>query len=184
MRRKLEFYREKKTSLLIDNCQVTKSKVSEELEIKVDKYASFSELKAMFELPETPVKKDNLKKLLNFQRVTAVVKVKAVEEKCQVPDGRWKQDIKISDECGSGRLTVWQDEIGKMDVGKSYRLSDVMVREFRGQKFLSTLKEKSEIEEIDDIGEIASDDDSDGDEGEARVMSTHVRDVRVAVGAV
>ena len=123
---------------------------------------------------------DDLKKLPNFQRVTAVVKVKAVEEKCQVPDGRWKQDIKISDEGGSGRLMMWQDEIGKIEVGKSYRLGGVMVREFQGRKFLSTSKEKSEIEVIDDIGDVPSDDYSDGDEeGDAHVMSTRVRDAHV-----
>ena len=74
----------------------------------------------------------DLKKVPNFQPVTAVVKVKTVEEKCEVPGGRWKQDMKISDKGGSARFTVWQDVIGKMEVGKSYRLNGVMVGEFCG----------------------------------------------------
>ena len=47
-----------------------------------------------------------------------------------------------------------EGEIGKMTADLSYRLSGMMVREFRGKKFLSTSKEYSQIEEIKDIGDV------------------------------
>lgn len=56
----------------------------------------------------------DLKKMDNFQQVTALVKVKGVE-KCQVPDSRWKYDIKIGDkaevlglQCGRMKLGRWR----------------------------------------------------------------------------
>ena len=105
------------------------------------------------------------------------MKVKEVE-KCQVSDGRWKQDIKINNKSGSARFTVWHHEVGKMEVGKCYRLSCVMIREYCGRKFLSTSKEKSEIEAIDDTGNVDEEDDDD-DEVEAFALSSSVRDAYV-----
>lgn len=53
----------------------------------------------------------------------------------QIEDG--SRTLKISDKGESVRFMVWQDEIGKMELWKSYWL-----REFHGRKFLLTAKEK------------------------------------------
>ena len=59
-----------------------------------------------------------------------------------------------------------EGEIGKMTADLSYRLSGMMVREFRGKKFLSTSKEYSQIEEIKDIGDVEDEgSDEDIDQG-------------------
>ena len=41
-----------------------------------------------------------------------------------------------------------------MAEGDSYRLSGMLVREFRGKKFILTSKESSSIEKLDDIGDV------------------------------
>ena len=43
---------------------------------------------------------------------------------------------------------------GKTEVGKSYELTGMVVRDFRGRKFLSTSKEKSSIEIVEAVGEV------------------------------
>ena len=53
---------------------------------------------------------------------------------------------------------MWESEIGMVEVGKSYSLNDIIVREFWGMKFLSTSKDKSRIESISDNGEVAEED--------------------------
>ena len=71
---------------------------------------------------------------------------------------RWNEEAGC---CGGGssgtaRLIVWGKEIEEV---RSYRLSGMMVREFRGKKFLSTSKEMSAIESISDIGVVEEEED-------------------------
>lgn len=115
--------------------------------------------------------------LAPFQRVVCEVKVLCVEEEMAVSGGMRKQDVMVSDSTGTGRLTVWEVDIGKMEEGKCYRLNGVMVREFRKKKFLSTAKENCKIEMIDDIGVV--DDLESGDEGNVEEGLKH-NNVRVA----
>ena len=67
-----------------------------------------------------------------------------------------KQDVVVGDSSGTARLIVWGKEIEEV---RSYRLSGMMVREFRGKKFLSTSKEMSAIERISDIGVVEEEED-------------------------
>ena len=58
----------------------------------------------------------------------------------------------MGDSTGVARVTVWESEIGKLKEGESYKLTGMMVREFKGKKFLFTSKDKSAFESIADIG--------------------------------
>ena len=72
----------------------------------------------------------------------------------EVSGGKRKQDVVVADSSGSMRLTVWEEVVGEVVEGKSYRFKGMMVREFKGKKFLSTSKTDSELLEIGDIGEV------------------------------
>ena len=61
----------------------------------------------------------------------------------------------------SSGLTLWEEEAGKMDEGGSYKLCGMVVREFRGEKFLPTSKQNSTIEAIDDIGDVEEEEGTD-----------------------
>ncbi len=77
------------------------------------------------------------------EELEVLVTKKTVEEATEFGIGLMKQDILVADSTGIARLAVWEKEIGKLDKDASYRLSGVMVCEFRGKKFLSTSKELS-----------------------------------------
>ena len=49
---------------------------------------------------------------------------------------------------------MWESEIDKVEADKTYRLSGMVVWEFRKRKFLSTSRENSMIHLIADIGDV------------------------------
>ena len=52
-------------------------------------------------------------------------------------------------------ITTWEDNIGILQEGSSYKLSGLMVRTFSNKKYLSIPKDNSfKITSIDDIGEV------------------------------
>lgn len=65
-----------------------------------------------------------------------------VDAVMEVSAGKKKQDVLVGDSTGVARVTVWESEIGKLEEGGSYRLTGMIVREFKGKKFLSTSREK------------------------------------------
>ena len=66
--------------------------------------------------------------------------------------------------------------IGQVEKDKSYRFKKMMVRLFKGKKFLSTSKTDSDIEPIDDVGEVEISDEAQlkeevgGSEGSGRLV--------------
>ena len=89
-----------------------------------------------------------------------------MERPIEVPGGKQKQDITIGDSSGTLKFTVWQEEIDTMEEDVSYRISGVVVREFKGKKFLSTSKQDSFIEEIEGIGDVEEEGEDDQNENE------------------
>ena len=102
-----------------------------------------------------------LKHMETYQRVNVKVKAVRIEDVEEVPGGKKIQNIVIADNTATARLSVWEGEIGKIQAGKSYELNGMVVREFRGRKFLSTSKDKSDIIAVDDIGEITEETEDD-----------------------
>lgn len=64
---------------------------------------------------------------------------------------------------GKMRIVLWQDNVGKLEQDKCYRIEMVTVREYAGTKYLS-LSEMSRIQEVDDIGKVLSIEDEDVEE--------------------
>ena len=59
------------------------------------------------------------------------VKVLSSGKQKVVPNRLKKQDLIVADNTGSARLTVWESEMGTMEAGKSYCLTNVMIRLFQ-----------------------------------------------------
>ena len=74
-----------------------------------------------------------------------------------------KQDCVIGDSEGCGRVVLWEEDVGKLEEGKSYKLIGLTVRSFRGINYLSAGKD-SHIENVTDIGETAQLEDGDLEE--------------------
>ena len=66
-----------------------------------------------------------------------------------------KQDCVVADASCCSRFVLWEDDVGKLQVEKCYKIENVAVRSFMSVKYLS-LSERAVIEEISDIGEVAS----------------------------
>ena len=117
--------------------------------------------------------------LVPFQRVSCEVKVVNVDAVMEVSGGKKKQDVLVGDSTGTVRVTVWESEIGKLEENGSYRLTGMVVREFKGKKFLSTSKEKSSIESIGDIGVVEEEEDESECSNVYDSRPTELSDVRV-----
>lgn len=63
------------------------------------------------------------------------MKVVDVDSVMEVSGGKKKQDVLVGDSTGVARVTVWESEIGKLKEGESYKLTGMMVREFKGRNF-------------------------------------------------
>lgn len=59
------------------------------------------------------------------------------------------------------RGTAWDRDVGVLQVGHSYALKNVTIREFNGAKYVS-LSDRASMEEVADIGEVVTDDVVEG----------------------
>lgn len=187
-RRQLVDFNESKKPVSLSNCTVRRARKGNKLEILVSKDTGIlkSEKKlnvdidAIMEYPTGKIATlEETMQMQQFERVTVSVKVIRVEEAMEIPGGLRKQDVMVGDKSGTVRFTVWESEIGQVQTGCSYKLTGVMVREYRGNKFLSTSKEGSIIEEIDDIGDVVEVEDDATSSSNIRMPSKWMKDARV-----
>jgi ssDNA-binding replication factor A large subunit len=78
-----------------------------------------------------------------------------------VSGGLSKQDVTIADATAAARLTLWESDVHSVREGRSYELSNLVVRSYLGDKYLSMPKEGAQIKEIDDIGDVHEDDEAE-----------------------
>ena len=95
---------------------------------------------------------------LLFQKITTSVKVIQVSDIVTVTGGKKKQDVTIADNTSTAKVTLWEQYIGALQDGKSYKLNNFVVREYKNIKFLSMPREGSTIAEVEDM---ASDSDAE-----------------------
>ena len=132
--RKLSEFEGSKNAVAIKECEVKRVRKGEQLAIMVIKRTEV-EKSEMFAVESTDQKVTvlgELNKLVTYQRVSVEVKALHVEDVMEVSGGKRKQDIISGDSSGCTRLTVWEGEIGKVEEDESYRLSGMMVQEYRG----------------------------------------------------
>lgn len=129
------------------------------------------------ENPNKVVTLDEIKDLVHFQRVNCDVKVVSVEGTKEVTGGKKLQNLLVGDCSAALRLTLWESEIGTMEEGSSYRGEGLMVREYKGKKFLSTSQENCKIVKIEDIGSIEELEESE----EEDALFDHKRPIEVCI---
>ena len=97
----------------------------------------------------------------SFDRVNVQCKVTLVKDVVEVSSGKKKQEVIVGDSSGICIVTLWESYIGALQQDKSYSLKNFAVREFANRKYLSIVKEESEIVPIEDIGEVSVDTNND-----------------------
>ena len=136
------------------NCVIQKELHGDRMEVVVSgstkitsprKYQPLASRKPMDES-----KVNEIKDKQDGQHASVVVKVLKIAEKEEV----FKQDVTIADKSGTIRLTLWQNDINQMQVGKSYTLDYVTVKSFNNVKYLSSPRVGFTVTVVDDIGEV------------------------------
>ncbi len=150
-------------AIVLGKCEVKNSKIrSDELELYVSPKTDFAVSPRKYNITETESDADPLKEISlvdisnmdTYQRVTITVKVASIDSPSEVRGGKRKQDIIVADTTSVARFTVWENNINTLQPRKSYKLTNVVVREFNGTKYLSTAFENSTVEEVADIGQV------------------------------
>lgn len=75
-----------------------------------------------------------------------------------VSGGQSLQNVIISDSPRANKIVLWNNDIGRLKLGCSYLLKEVMVKSYQGEKFLQLPKQRATIEEFRDIGTVSLDD--------------------------
>lgn len=192
VRRKLIEYEEKKSPVVLSNCEAKLSAKNAELELLLTKRTEVEPSKKNFDVDDINERKLGcleklaaIDSLILFQRVSVEVKVVKVEDAMEVGNGKKKQDILVADDSATKLVTVWEEDTGKMEEGLCYRLSSMLVKEYKGKRFLSTSKQSSIIQPISDIGNVVQDEgeeggqDTDNIKEDNQQKSTNVRVVGV-----
>ena len=167
--RTLEELRTKEEPVALVNCEVKPSRWGNQLEVVIGRNTIVKSSPNKFDVmfcsssSNNEVMLNEVKRIQNFQKVTARVKVVNVKKCTEVNGGLMKQDVIVGDASGISRVTVWEENVGILKEGVCYKLSGMTVRIFNKKKYLSMSKEGCEIEEIDDIGDVETV-ESDADE--------------------
>lgn len=157
-------HRDKQEPIILENCKLTKSKFTDEMEVIVSSTTIFSPSEKIFNIPasaketSTMISLDTLQTLSNYQVISVKAKVLKRNEPTEIKPGLVKQDFTIADGTGIAELVLWQEDINKLSVGESYELEQLMVRSFDGKPFLTppksdprwTLKKCDNIEITDE----------------------------------
>ena len=82
-----------------------------------------------------------------FTRITCKAKVLQADEVKITSENQKMQNIIISDGQSTARITIWDDDVGKLEIDKEYNFSGIMtIREAkRGKLYLSTAKTNCNI---------------------------------------
>ena len=79
------------------------------------------------------------------------VEVLSVADEETVGANLRKQDVVVADSTGSARLVLWEKEIGTMRVGDCYSVESVTVREFHGERYFSSQKQRTVFRDADPV---------------------------------
>ena len=68
-----------------------------------------------------------------------------------------KQDCVIADSTGTAQLTLWEKNVGTLSTDQSYQLSGLLIRSFKGLKYLSIPKENFSVKDIGAVSQAETD---------------------------
>ena len=118
------------------------------------------------------------------KQISVLVQVQKIGERQEVKQALFKQDATLADKTGHIQLTLWQNDIDKLEEGKTYRLQNLIVKSFSGRKYLSTPKAglSSTLEE--DMEDVVCDPDTSSLTEELVAEVVGVADVDTRKGCI
>ena len=97
---------------------------------------------------------EEIQELENRKKINVRVKVTAVHDPVQLIE-KIKQEVFLSDQSGSAKLVLWEDNINSLEKGRGYLMKNLVVQSYQCNKHLIK-GESTTIEIIDDIGAVCS----------------------------
>ena len=158
---KLQEFHVKRVPVQISNCEIKRSKYGDGYDILLKSTSgiekSSKDINASHLIDDyTPapevmeVELVKIPELDPFQKVDVSVKVMEVKEVVHLVEKK-KQDVQVSDHSGTTKLTLWEEHVEEMELGRSYYLQNYVVRVYQSTKYLSR-GESSKLVAIQDIG--------------------------------
>lgn len=156
VRQKILKFQEKDDPVTLSHCQIQQSRKTDILELKLNATTEVQKANKEFNIPDdvengSLIQLSEIYDLTEYSRVTVEINVLKIDDPVEIANGKKKQDIIIADNTQSARLTLWEEDIGKLSESKSYHLSNLLIREFQGKRYLTTTKEETHIEEISEV---------------------------------
>ena len=173
VRHKLLQHQEKNDPVTLSHCQVQQSRQNDNLEVKLNSVTAIKKAdKNIFinNPVDSVIKLVTIQDMAEYSTVTVDTKVLHIEDPVQLLDGRSKQDLMISDGTQYIKLTLWEAEVGKFKKYQCYRLSNLLIHEFRGEKYITTRKEGSKIEDIPDMTNVTNEEYPEPDDPSVKII--------------
>ena len=160
----------KKETVTISSCQIKPAKQADQLEVIVKSFSGITRSPSKFTVPDdvgsaiqTSITMKKLDDMPLFQRINITAKAVRVYDPEHVPNGKTKQVVFLADNTGTGKLVLWEEDIGKIEKGLSYTLTGLVFRIYNHNKYLSMPKDVT-IEEVPEIRDVNEGDDQEDSE--------------------
>ena len=131
VRRRLEESYEKGESVVLQGCEIKKSRHGDGLEIIVKKGTDILKSEKSFEISKdnkAVVLLEKVQELPQYQRINVRVKVMHMEDVTESRSGEKVQEVIIADATGQVKLAVWGEHLGAVKEGSSFEINGLMVR--------------------------------------------------------
>ncbi len=99
------------------------------------------EVKDLSAIGSSNITLNNLADKADFDKVSFPAKVTCVSNPIHVSGGKTKQDIVVADTLASARVTLWEDDVGKLKKDSSYKFTNFVVRTYAKQIYISLPKD-------------------------------------------
>ena len=145
-------YKQLKRSIQLDDCEIKLSRQSHAMEVILKKVTKITESSKEIDAPEVDIAEEtmstnliNLTNLQNFQKVVVRIKVLDVSDVVMVTGGKRKKDVVVADHSATSKVTLWEEDIDKLEEEQSHTLTNFVVREYNSLTYLSKPQEGATI---------------------------------------
>ena len=160
---KIQAMHKQKVPILLRNCDIQFNQYSKKLEVIVKGYTKIEVSQTAFdivnpdEVGAQTIQLTNLQDMPEYTKVNVQVKVIDLKEPQVVGKSKKKQEVTIADQSDNAILTLWEQDIGSLELAQSYSITKLLVRVFNGDHYLSKPAHGSTVQIIDDINNVQED---------------------------
>ena len=161
-RKKLLEFSQTGAPVVLKDCWIKVSRQGHEMEVLLKNSTTICESGKTSDLCEDmenkPIPLSEVQKMVEYTRVTVIVKVLSKRKTVKLDNGLTKQEVVVADATGVMAMTLWEEKVDSLELLQCYKLSQFLIREYNMKKNLSMSRQGSDIEIVTDIGKVVEDD--------------------------